>query len=415
MALPPAPAAEAFDIINAIGAVLNVSAEYAMLNKQIAYIEGEGRNTYMDSVKEKEGVNESPEANAMLDRVMSRLSTAIAKTNPDIEKEPYNYFVNNNTNFNAYCTLGHNVSVNIGLFDTLNYNEDEIAFVLGHELGHGERKDPANGVKKAMPISLLAAVVESQSNSLEALGTALLANLGSAKLITLPMEKKADELGFSYATEANYNPGAGSALWQRVIEKMGTSKETFLGSVFNPSDHPGNESRRDKYTARMYAYSGNKVNVDKKTGNILLNKKIVGVPAATDNMSALERTYLVAGRLARIYHDEPAADHRAYSDGESLYFGNTAIMTLTGGDNGDTWVTNLNEAASIKDTKAEKSSKTSKKTAKDKAKDIKKEEVKKDTKQQKSVETTDTQRSGKTFKERVAELQKQRALLRDDR
>ena len=412
-ALPPARPAEAFDWVNAIGAVIGVSAQYAALNKQIAYFDGEGRNAYMDQVKDKEGVNDNPEANAMLDRVMGRLSTAIAKTDPTIEKEPYNYFVNNNTNFNAYCTLGHNVSVNIGLFDTLNYNEDEIAFVLGHEMGHGQRKDPANGVKKSMPISLLAAIAESQSNSLEALGTALLANLGSAKLVTLPMEKKADELGFTYASDANYNPGAGSALWQRVIEKMGTSKETFLGSVFNPSDHPGNESRRDKYTQRMYAYSGNKVNVDKKTGDILVNKKVVGIPAATDSMSARERSYLVAGRLARIYHDEPEAAHNAYSDGESLYFGSTPIMTLTEADNGDTWVTNLNTAAALKATKVEKGKKDKKKETK--AKEVKKEELKKDKKQEKAVETTSAQPSGKTFKERVAELQKQRALLRDDR
>lgn len=418
IALPPAPKAEAFDWINAVGAVIGVSAQYAALNKQIAYFDGEGRNAYMDQVKDKEGVNDSPEANAMLDRVMGRLSTAIAKTDPTIEKEPYNYFVNNNTNFNAYCTLGHNVSVNIGLFDTLNYNEDEIAFVLGHEMGHGQRKDPANGVKKSMPISLLAAIAESQSNSLEALGTALLANLGSAKLVTLPMEKKADVLGFTYATNANYNPGAGSALWQRVIEKMGTSKETFLGSVFNPSDHPGNESRRDKYTERMYEYSGNKVNVDKKTGNILLNKKDIGIPAATDSMSVRERSYLVAGRLARIYHDEPETAHNAYSDGESLYFGSTPIMTLTESDNGAAWVTNLNTAAAIKDPKAEKAKQEAQakaEKAKAKAEKAKKKELEKAKKQQKTAETTSVQPSGKTFKERIAELQKQRALLRDDR
>ena len=60
--------------------------------------------------------------------------------------------MNNSTKFNAYCTLGHNVSVNIGLFTTLNYNEDEVAFVLGHELGHGEQHDPANGVKRTSPL-----------------------------------------------------------------------------------------------------------------------------------------------------------------------------------------------------------------------------------------------------------------------
>ena len=245
--LSPLPA-QAFDWGNAIGSVILVSAQYNMLNKQVSYYDGKGRGEYFNQIKDQEGVNEDPAANAMLDRVMTNLSGAIAKTDPSIEQNPYHYFVNDNKKFNAYCTLGHNVSVNIGLFDTLNYNEDELAFVLGHELGHGEKHDPANGIKRTFPIALLAAVAESQSDTLQAIGTSLLANLGSAKLVTLPMEKRADILGFTYATEAGYNPGAGSALWQRVIEKMGNNRETFLGTIFMPSDHPNNGSRRDKYT-----------------------------------------------------------------------------------------------------------------------------------------------------------------------
>ena len=60
--LPPAPPAEAFSIGNAIGAVIGVSAQYAALNKQVNYLDGEGRDKYMSAVKEKEGVNEDPEA-----------------------------------------------------------------------------------------------------------------------------------------------------------------------------------------------------------------------------------------------------------------------------------------------------------------------------------------------------------------
>ena len=337
LTLSAAPAAEAFDWSNAIGSIVLVSAQYSMLNKQVAYLDGKGRGEYLDQIKGQEGVNEDPQANAMLDRVMGRLSGAIVKTDPSIEKNPYHYFVNNSTKFNAYCTLGHNVSVNIGLFTTLNYNEDEVAFVLGHELGHGEQHDPANGVKRTFPIALLAAVAGSQSNMLEAVGTNLLANLGSAKLVTLPMEKKADELGFTYATEAGYNPGAVSALWQRVMEKM--------GNIFMPSDHPNNGSRRDKYTKRMYEYSGKHVNVVKKTGAILVNKKNLGLVRPGGDMSSRERTYLVAGSLARVYHEQPSVQPSAEQDGSDLYFGGRRIMSLQYGDDGAAWVEKLNKAA----------------------------------------------------------------------
>ena len=53
----PAPSspAEAFSIGNAIGAVIGVSAQYAALNKQVNYLDGEGRDKYMSAVKEKKG------------------------------------------------------------------------------------------------------------------------------------------------------------------------------------------------------------------------------------------------------------------------------------------------------------------------------------------------------------------------
>ena len=354
--------AQAFDWGNAIGSMILVSAQYNMLNKQVSYYDGKGRGEYFDQIKDQEGVNEDPAANAMLDRVMTNLTGAIAKTDPSITQNPYHYFVNDNKKFNAYCTLGHNVSVNIGLFDTLNYNEDEIAFVLGHELGHGEKHDPANGIKRTFPIALLAAVAESQSDTLQAIGTSLLANLGSAKLVTLPMEKKADELGFTYATEAGYNPGAGSALWQRVIEKMGNNRETFLGTIFMPSDHPNNGSRRDKYTKRMYEYSGKHVNVDKKTGHLLLNKQDLGMALAGGSMSSRERTYLVAGNLARVYHalpqnkkqDKKVVQPSARTENDNLYFGDQRIMSLQYGDDGSRWVENLNAATAGKKVRLQK-------------------------------------------------------------
>lgn len=350
LSVPAAPqSAEAFSWANAIGSLAMVSAQYSLLGKQVAYYDGSGRGEYMKQIKDKEGVNADPEANAMLDRVMTNLSGAIALEDPTIKDNPYHYFVNDNTHFNAYCTLGHNVSVNIGLFKTLNYNEDEVAFVVGHELGHGQRRDPANGVKKTFPIALLAALAGSQSNYLEAIGTNIVANLGSAKLVTLPMEKRADVSGFTYATEAGYNPGAGSALWQRVIEKMGTSKETFLGSIFMPNDHPNNEARRDRYTKRMYEYSGNHVNVDKTTGAISVNKVDLGLAQPGGDMSARERSYMVAGNLARMYHDllnteNPQVPQTAVTD-NTLYFGGKKIMSFAYGDSEKNWVEGLNKAA----------------------------------------------------------------------
>lgn len=390
-ALTVAPQAEAFDVASAIGAVIGVSAQYAALNQQVNYYDGKGRAAFMEDVKKKTGVNQDYQANEMLADVMTRLSAAIAKTDPSIKEKPYRYFVNNQNSFNAFCTLGHNMSVNIGLFKTLNYNEDEIAVVVGHEMGHGQRNDPANGIKNTFPIELLAAVAQSQAGNYgQVIGTGILANLGSAKLVTLPMEKKADELAFTYTEAAGYNVGAGAAVWQRVIEKMGENKSSFIGSIFNPSDHPGNMARRDKYSERLTAYSNNKVKVDGKTGAISLDNKLVGTPAKTSSMSSLERAYLIAGNMASVYHVKQAVAPVATEQNGALYLGDKDIMTVTAGDNGATWVQNLNLAAKH-GTKSSSTTRFSKEKNEEKvvtkAKDSKTDKTEKETKIETSKST----------------------------
>jgi predicted Zn-dependent protease len=146
--IAPATPAYAWDTASAIGALISVGAQYAYAEQQLSYLNGEGRYKYMSQVKQEVGVDQAPEANAMLRDVMTRLSASIANTDPSIKQKPYNYFVNKQKSFNAFCTLGHNLSVNIGLFNDLNYNEDEIAFVVAHELGHGEKNHPAAGVRR---------------------------------------------------------------------------------------------------------------------------------------------------------------------------------------------------------------------------------------------------------------------------
>lgn len=343
--------AVAFDAASAIGAIVGIGAQYAYLDKQVNYINNDdkGRNEYLTQIKEKVGVNHDPRANDMLADIMSRLSDAVAQTDPSIREKPYNYFVNTQKTFNAFCTLGHNMSVNIGLFDMLNYNEDEIALVVGHEMGHGQNNDPANGVKKALPLQVLAALYQSQNpDAVSIIGANVLANIGNAKNVTLPMEKAADEKAFQYTEAANYNVGAGAATWQRVLEKMGESKENFVSEIFNPSDHPGNVARRDNYSAKITSYSNGKVKVNKDNGLITVNNRIFCTPAAIPSMSSLERAYLIAGNLAKVYHDKMVKTPECSLLEDTIWLNGTPIMQITENDDPYALILNLNAANTAK-------------------------------------------------------------------
>ena len=173
--------AEAIDWTSFAGAGI----QYFALEKELKHLDNGGRNEFFEQMKKKYGVNNDPRANAMLDRIMTRLSASIAKTDPSITKKPYNYFVNDDKSFNAFCTIGHNLSVNIGAFEPLNYNENELAFVLAHEMGHGQKGHPIQGIRKQMPLVLAGAAIGGDTST--QLITGILSQVGTAKLITKPM------------------------------------------------------------------------------------------------------------------------------------------------------------------------------------------------------------------------------------
>ena len=324
----------AWDWLSAGLALFQVGAEYAYLNKQVSYLDNKGRDEYMGQIKDKYGVNTDPTANAMLGRIMTRLSDAVALTDDSIVKKPYNYFVNNDKSFNAFCTLGHNMSVNIGAFTRLNYNEDELAFVIAHEMGHGQKNHPSAGVKRALPLSILGALYASQNrNTASDIGAALLTTIGTAKWVTKPMETQADKLAFEYAVTAGYNVGAGAALWQHILEQNG-SKSSGFAELFN--DHPTSISRRNNYNKKITEWSRNQVKVNEETGQITVAGKPFYTPAKTTNMSPQEQAFLIAGNLAAVFHDGGQRDAVWTNSENILLVGEQPIMSLEGVAEADT-------------------------------------------------------------------------------
>ena len=339
----------AWDWLSAGLALFQVGAEYAYLNKQVSYLDNKGRDEYMGQIKDKYGVNTDPTANAMLARIMTRLSDAVALTDDSIVKKPYNYFVNNDKSFNAFCTLGHNMSVNIGAFTKLNYNEDELAFVIAHEMGHGQKNHPAAGVKRALPLSILGALYASQNrNSASSVGAALVTTIGTAKWVTKPMESQADKLAFDYAVAAGYNVGAGAALWQHILEQNG-SKSSGFAELFN--DHPTSVSRRDNYNKKITEWSKNLVNVNKETGLITVAGKPFYTPAKTTNMSPQEQAFLIAGNLSAVFHGGGQHDAVWTNSENTLLVGEQPVMSFDGVADADAVEKRLREILSSSNVK----------------------------------------------------------------
>lgn len=327
------PSVHALDLNNLGGALIGVAAQYAKLNSTVNYCDDQGRGEYFDQMKNQYGVDPDPTKNAILDDIMTRLSASIAQSDPSINEKPYNYFVNPDKTFNAFCSLGHNLSVNSGLFDLLNNNENEIAFVVGHEMTHGQKNHVKKGIQKSLPISLIASIWGSQAGStLEIVGIDILAKQADASIVTKPQEWQADNTGFEYAVGAGYNPGAGAAVWQRFIEKMGQDRSNFVGEIFSPSDHPSEPDRRDNYAKKITSFSNNHIVVT--DGVVKVNGKEFMHAADSDTMSAQERAYLIGGALAAVYHNSATAPNAYAGSNGYLYMGNQDIcLPIAGEDN----------------------------------------------------------------------------------
>lgn len=314
-----------------LGAIIGAGIQATMVNEQLKQLNNteEGRQQLFTAMKEKQGVNEDPALNQRLDGIMTNLTAAIGAVDESIYDMPYNYFINQETSFNAACSLGHNMTVNTGIF-TLLSTDDEIAVVLGHEMGHGQKNHVLKGYQKSIPVSILATAASAGGGVGGTLAASIAANYIDAVHITKPQEWEADELSFEYMTHSNYNIGATAAVWQKVMEEYGTNQGNFAGDIFNPSDHPSHEERRNAYAKQISEYSHDIVSA--ADGSVYINGTLFVTPVSIESMSGAERSYFVAGNLARYFHDNKDNVGQAFAYNGTVYVGEQAIMTPCGED-----------------------------------------------------------------------------------
>ena len=328
----PAPVAHAGVIGGVIGTAIQGAVAYKQVDAAIKHYDQteEGRQELFAGYQKKYGVSENYYRKQQLDAMMPRLTKGIAAVDPTVYKKPYLYFVNKDQSFNAFCSMGHVMSVNEGLYK-MTEDQDEIAVVLAHEMGHGQKNHVASSIRKKMNVAIGAGMLGSAMGGSALTNLAL--NIAVNQIDTVSITKKdeweADNLAFDYVVNAGYNPGAAAAIWQRVEEKYGKSKSSFAGEIFSPSDHPTHQQRRDNYAKKLFEYSGKHVTAEK--GVVKVNGKALVQPVAANDKSGAERSYFVLGNLAAAYHNGHNKSN-AYASGNTLMLGEQPIMTCYSGD-----------------------------------------------------------------------------------
>lgn len=368
--------AEAIGVGDAIsiGATLISASQYSkQINQQMNYLDNdeEGREALYQEFRQKYGVNTDANLNYRLDRIMENLTRAVGKVDPTIYDKPYKYFIANQESLNAACGMGHVMMVNAGTF-YLVPSDDEIAAVVGHEMGHGQKDHVIKGQKKNLTKAVIAQIGST------AVGGGVIANTvislaanNSIQHTNKAHETEADNLAWEYMLKTDYNIGACAAVMQRFAElsKDGGKDRNKIEALINPSDHPGTQRRRDNYANKLYEYSGKHASA--KDGVITINGKTFTTVAAANSMSSAERSFFVLGNLAKAYHNGKTSSAATVSNG-TIYLDNMAIMTPAAGDEdaytlAERLTELINTPAPTKDKKSDKKDKKSKKSDSKKA------------------------------------------------
>ena len=143
---------------------------------------------------------------------------------------------------NAWCMAGGRMAIYTGLIDKIEPTDDEIAQVMGHEIGHALANHTAEKMSVAMASSIgVVAVGIAADNKGAAMAGAAAA---AALAVTLPnsrgAETEADRIGIELAAKAGYDPAAAVTLWRKMNDLPGGQPPQFL------STHPNPENREKK-------------------------------------------------------------------------------------------------------------------------------------------------------------------------
>jgi len=312
----------------------------------------QGQKESLARTKEKTGYLNDSAAQERVNRIMKTLEAT-----PSV-KRSYVVYANPDTEFNAFATLGRVMSINKGALDTLD--DDQLAYVMAHEIAHGEHKDIINGAKKQIGLSTAVGIAAGGSE-----GAAILSNVAgnylSNQVFTMSQEKAADELGFKILSESPYNVGGAAG------------SMAVLSQVVAPNNHPKLTDRVNNNIARMYTYSGNHVNVSK--GAVYVNGDNIYTPAGSGRYTGEERAYYMAGKLARLYHNNQITPGSASYSGGTVTVAGQSIVSTPSSDVALQVATNLNNAF-VKPAGAAVNAKKPVKVKQEKPKKVKQEKAK---------------------------------------
>lgn len=221
----------------------------------------QARSAYIQELSpwDKKGkVNNDPALKARLDVITQRLVAQAVRYRPEAAKWEWQVAVIDDPDtLNAYCLPGGRMAIYTGLIHKLKATDDEIAQVMGHEIGHALANHGAEKMSQAMAaqgvvLAAAAASGEKRQGAVMVGGTAI-AQLGWLLPNSRAAESEADRIGIEIAARAGYDPGAAVTLWRKMAASNGKGPPQWLSTHPAPATRMKELSALVPYVQPLYA------------------------------------------------------------------------------------------------------------------------------------------------------------------
>lgn len=152
---------------------------------------------------------------------------------------------------NAFALPGKKIGVHTGLINLVD-NQDQLAAVIGHEIGHVLARHGNERMSQQVGTKLGLSIVQAVAAPTTPLGQAAVSALGVGAQygVIMPFsrlhESEADIIGIDLMAKAGFNPAESINLWKKMGQaSQGNQPPEFL------STHPSHETRIEDLQERL--------------------------------------------------------------------------------------------------------------------------------------------------------------------
>jgi predicted Zn-dependent protease len=199
-------------------------------------------------MKKNQPINKNPKTNTYVNCIAEKV---IAVLPNEYASQNWEVVVFEDDSANAFALPGGYIGVHTGLLKIAT-NQDQVATVLGHEVGHviaehsNERVSQSSLLSTGMQLGSVALEmgnVQYRNEIMQGLG------LGAQYGVVLPFsrshESEADTIGLDLMAKAGFNPKESVTLWENMSKAGSGATPEFL------STHPAPTSRINNLQSQM--------------------------------------------------------------------------------------------------------------------------------------------------------------------